>query len=195
MKNPIEILSSIFEENHGYLSSRELNKKSSLYVALRLLVEQGVVEKIKPGLYRHSAFIQQDELTEVAKIYPQGVFCMFSAWHYYELIGQIPPVHHIAFPNKTKIKLLDYPPVKVYYWSAQLLGLQQIQLDGFKIFSLEKSVCDAVKFRNKIGKNTMAEILKNYLKRKDKDLNMLIRVAKQMRMDNLLREYLNLIHA
>jgi predicted transcriptional regulator of viral defense system len=194
MKSFIEILSSIFEENHGYLSSRELNKKSSLYVALRLLVEQGIAEKIKPGLYRHSAFIQQDELTEVAKIYPQGIFCMFSAWHYYELIEQIPPLHHIAFPNKTKVKLLEYPPVKFYYWSAQLLGLQQIQLDGFKIFSIEKSVCDAVKFRNKIGKNTMAEILKNYLKRKDKDLNLLFLVAKQMRMDNLLREYLNLIY-
>jgi predicted transcriptional regulator of viral defense system len=195
MKNPNEVLSLIFKENHGYLSSRELNKKSSLYVALRLLVEQGIVEKIKPGLYRLSAFIQRDELTEVAKIYPQGIFCMFSAWHYYELIGQIPPVNHIAFPNKAKVKLLDYPPVKVYYWSAHLLGLQQIQSDGFTIFSLEKSVCDAVKFRNKIGKDTMAEILRNYLKRKDKDLNLLFHVARQMRMKSLLRDYLNLIHA
>ena len=194
MNSPGEILSSIFEKNHGYLSSRELNRKSSLYVALRLLVDQGIVEKIKPGLYRNSAFIQLDELVEVAKIYPQGIFCMFSAWHYYELIGQIPPVHHIAFPNKTKVKLLEYPPVKVYYWSTQQLGLQQIQQDGFKIFSIEKSVCDAVKFRNKIGKDTMAEILKNYLKRKDKDLNLLIRVANLMRMDNLIRDYLNLIH-
>ena len=39
----------------------------------------------------------------------------------------------------------------------------------------------------------MAEVLKTYLKRKDKDLNALFKVAKIMKMENLLREYLNLM--
>jgi len=39
----------------------------------------------------------------------------------------------------------------------------------------------------------MAEVLKNYIKRKDKNLNSLFQVAKMMKMENLLREYLNLI--
>jgi hypothetical protein len=67
-----------------------------------------------------------------------------------------------------------------------------LKKDGIKIYSLEKSICDAVKFRNKIGINLMSTILKNYLKRKDKDLDTLIKFAKSIKIDNLLREFLYL---
>jgi len=193
MKTPTEILLSLFEKNKGYLLSKELQRKSALYAALRALLATDNIEKIKPGLYKHKTMAHQNEWQEVSHIYSQGVFCMYSAWHYYELTTNIPHTYYLAFPNKAKITLQDYPPIQIYYWSNHLYNLQIVQLDGFQMYSLEKSVCDAIKFRNKIGKDTMAEVLKNYLKRKDKDLNTLFRIAKLMKMENLLREYLNLM--
>lgn len=193
MRTAIEILLSLFEKNKGYLLSKELQRSSALYAALRVLVETDSIEKVKPGLYRHKTLANQNEWQEVSHIYPQGVFCMYSAWHYYELTTNIPHSYYLAFPNKAKITQQDYPPIQAYYWSNHLYNLEIKQLEGFRMYSLEKSVCDAIKFRNKIGKNTMAEVLKTYLKRKDKDLNALFKVAKIMKMENLLREYLNLM--
>jgi predicted transcriptional regulator of viral defense system len=193
MKTPTEILLALFEKNKGYLLSKELRRNSALYSALRVLIDTNCIEKVKPGLYRHITMAHQNEWQEVCHIYPQGVFCMYSAWHYYELTTGIPHTYYLAFPNKAKITLQDYPPIQAFYWSNHLYNLQIIQLDGFRMYSLEKSVCDAIKFRNKIGKDTMVEVLKNYLKRKDKNLNELFRIAKIMKMENLLREYLNLM--
>jgi hypothetical protein len=193
MKTPTEILLELFEKNNGYLLSKELQRSSALYAALRVLIETDSIEKVKPGLYRRKTMAHQNEWQDVYHIYPQGVFCMYSAWHYYELTTGIPHTYYLAFPNKAKITLQDYPPIQACYWSNHLYNLQIIQLDGFRMYSLEKSVCEAIKFRNKIGKDTMAEVLKNYLKRKDKDLNELFRIAKIMKMEKLLREYLNLM--
>lgn len=56
---------------------------------------------------------------------------------------------------------------------------------------MEKSVCDAVKFRNKIGVDVSSEILKNYLSRDDRNLTLLSDYSKKMRitgtMDKLIR--------
>ena len=55
-----------------------------------------------------------------------------------------------------------------------------------KIYDLEKSVCDAVKFRNKIGVDVSSEILKNYLGRRDRNLTLLNEYAKKMRVANIM---------
>lgn len=47
-------------------------------------------------------------------------------------------------------------------------------------------MCDAVKFRNKIGVDISSEILKNYLVRSDRNLTRLNEYAKKMRVANIL---------
>jgi len=188
--NPIE---QLFKQNKGYLHTACLDKNRAMYYALQELIAQKHVVKIKVGFYKHLELVQENEAMEVSKMYPQAVVCLESAWFQYNLTTHIPSTYHLAFSNKTKVKLEDYPPVKAYYWSERLQQLEVIELDGIKTYSLEKSVCDAIKFRNKIGLDTMKTILKNYLKRKDKDLSKLFRVAKVMKMEILLREYLTLI--
>lgn len=193
MKTAKENIETLFSQHQGYLQSKLLNKSGSLYLALKKLLGNGLVIKIKPGLYKHKSYGSNNEWLDICKMYPDGVLCMHSAWHYYELSTYIPNTIHLAFEHKSKIKINDYPPIQAYYWSKPYYNLEVEMKEGIKIYSLEKIICDAIKFRNKIGKDTMAEVLKNYLRRKDKDLNTLFRIAKIMKMENLLREYLNLI--
>jgi len=119
------------------------------------------------------------------------VFCLFTAWQHYHLSTQNPPDFHIALRNKEKIRLPDYPPIKLYYWSEKYynLGIAEIEKDRqtIKIYDLEKSVCDAVRFRNKVGMDTTIEILQNYVKRKDKNLNKLNEYAQQLGVGNIVQ--------
>lgn len=193
MKTENTQLTELFIQNKGYVRANDLAKNRTLYGALKKLVEANQVVKIKAGLYKHLSFVQENEEAEVAQMYPQGVLCLFSAWYYYNLSTQIPSVFHLAFAHKQKLNFQEYPPIKAYYWSDKQYNLEVEELNGLKIYSLEKSVCDAIKFRNKIGVDLMREIIKNYLKRKDKNLNVLFQVSKKMRMEKLLREYLTLI--
>jgi hypothetical protein len=193
MINPEEKLLQLFIQNKGYLLSKALNRNSMLYLELKKLVSSSVVEKIKPGLYKHLELAAMDEWEELALLYPEGVFCLYSAWDYYELSTITPNKQYMVFEYKTKVKILDYPPIQAFFWADKLYRLEIEDKGNFKIYSLEKSVCDAIKFRNKIGKNTMAEILRNYLKKKNKNLDKLLKIAKMMKMENVLRDYINIL--
>jgi len=68
-------------------------------------------------------------------------------------------------------------------------------VEGYKVrvYDLEKSVCDAIRFRNKIGIDTVSEILKKYLKRRDKDLDKLTMYARTLRIEKFVRETITIM--
>ena len=59
-----------------------------------------------------------------------------------------------------------------------------------RITDLERTVCDAVKYRNKIGLDVCGEILDHYLKRPDRNISVLHSYAKRLRIENVLNRYL-----
>lgn len=115
---------------------------------------------------------------------------MYSAWSHYELTTKLPPFTCVAIEKKRRVMLPDYPPISLYYWSGNTLelGVKEVEIEGYrvKIYDLEKSVCDAVKFRNKIGVDVSSEILKSYLGRRDRNLTLLNEYAKKMRVANIM---------
>lgn len=80
------------------------------------------------------------------------------------------------------------------YQSEKLLsiGVTPKEMQGYNvpIFDLERSVCDAVKYRNKIGVNVVAEIIQNYLKLPEKNISLLMDYASKLRISNTLKTYL-----
>ena len=60
-------------------------------------------------------------------------------------------------------------------------------------YDLERTVCDIVRSRNKIGTETFLAALKAYVKRSDKDLNRLYNYAKQFHISGILRKYLEVL--
>ena len=149
------------------------------------------LSKLNLNKYKTNELKQKfGEMIDVEKIVPGGVVCMYSAWAYYELTTKLPPDICIAIEKKRKVILPDYPSVALYYWSQSAfeLGVAEREIEGYKvrIYDLEKSVCDAVKFRNKIGVDISSEILKNYLVRSDRNLTRLNEYAKKMRVANIL---------
>ena len=175
-----------FKKNHGFLRTKDLRSRND-WRNLRKLSDDNLIVKIKRGLYRLNDDTVDNQYAEVGNSIPDGVFCMFTAWQYYNLSVYNPHEFYVAIRKKQKIVLPEYPPVKLFYWidDFYLLGITEVVVDKqkIKIYDLEKSVCDAVRFRNKIGIDMMSEIIKNYLKRKDKNLNKLAKYAKQLRIE------------
>lgn len=190
------LILKILEENKGYLYSKQLVARVQHY-QLKKMLDDGEIIQLKRGLYRSAHIIESDNLGEACRMIPSGVICMFSAWQYYNLTTHLSPFIHIAVHGKQKIVLPDYPPVKLYYWSNQYQNIAIKKIahseETINIYDLEKSVCDVVRFRNKVGIDITSEVLKNYLKRKDRNLDLLMKYAKQMRISNILSQYLNVM--
>lgn len=190
-------LLEIFKRNKGYAQTKDILDAGLHHQYLDILVREGEVVKIKRGLYRLAAVRFDDELEEVSRIVPDGVVCLFSAWNYYELSDFVPPEYHIAIEKSRKVVLPDYPPIRVYYWSEKYwsIGITEVKIGQttVKIYGKEKSVCDAIKFRNKIGKDVEKEVLQNYLKEKDRSIEKLLHFARLLRVEEHLKTYLTIL--
>jgi predicted transcriptional regulator of viral defense system len=190
-----EIL-KIFGQNGGIIKLNEVTKLGINKYHLLKLIETGEVEKSHHGLYK-LIDCQLNDYVELKKHVPSGIICLFSAWNYYGLTTYVPHEFHVAIEKKSKIRLPDFPPIKLYYWSNPILliGKATIEIENIQvdIYDLEKSICDVVKFRNKVGKDILNEVLNEYLKRKDRNLEKLIQYAKQLRVEKAIKNYLDVL--
>jgi hypothetical protein len=179
----------LFKQNKGYLTKRQIPDKSS-YNKLLKMIEEGVVVRVKPGIYSYGD-IYSGTMVDVEKIVPNGVLCLFSTWLHYGLSTSIPHSFNIAIERGRKVRLPDYPPIQLYHWTKDYyeLGITTEKIYDYtvKIYDIEKSVCDAVRFRNKVGMDIAIEVVKNYVRRKDRNFNKLAIYATQMRIELILR--------
>jgi predicted transcriptional regulator of viral defense system len=193
----MEKLEEIFRNNKGYLKAKLINGNRSLYYQLEKMVEAGKVVQIKRGLYRQVDIAEEAGWGEVCKIAPQAVLCLFSAWRFYELSTQTSTFIHIAIPAKSKVILPDYPPIKCYYWGDKFYEIGKVHAiyneEEITIYDLEKSVCDAIRYRNKVGMDICTEVLRNYIKRRDRNLDKLMKYAVSMRIATVLNQYLTMM--
>ena len=190
-------IEELFKNNDGYLYGKSIHGRRSLYYQLKSMLENGEVIKVRRGLYRHSKMTEGNSWSEICKSLPQGVICLFSAWQYYNLSTSISPVVHLAIHAKAKCQLPDFPPVKLYYWTNQYyetgITRAKYNLEEITIYDLEKSVCDSVRFRTKIGSEIVSEVLKNYLKNNERNIDKLMKYAENMRISKVLDQYLQVM--
>jgi len=186
-------LEKLFEENGGYLKSDQM-KGSTYRYHLNKLIDSGKVYKLRHGLYVHTSFQAFDERVLVSEIFPAGVFCLFSAWQLHELTTTVPHQYHIALPRNTKVSPDTQLPLAFYYWSDHVynLGVSHMPVADklVKCYDIERSVCDAVKFRNKTGDDVMQEVLKNYMDKNNRNLDKLLKYAAALRIENVIMPYL-----
>ena len=61
------------------------------------------------------------------------------------------------------------------------------------IYDMERTICDLIRSRSGIEMQTFQDALKQYAKRKGKDLRKLMRYAQMFRVEKLLRQYLEVL--
>ena len=176
--------------NGGFISSADA-KKASLYNQLLYETRTGRIVRVRRGVYAINDGLAK-QMIDVETLVPGGVLCLYSAWSFHELTTQIPQAYNIAVERSRRITLPDFPPIELSFMSqkAYELGIKEFVVDGFKvkIYDLEKSVCDAIKYRNKIGLDVSSEIFKSYLSRKDRDITLLYEYATQLRVEKKIDE-------
>ena len=194
-----ERIKEIFYANHGYSSTGDISSAGIDRKYLKDLVNEGSIERIKRGLYRwkNVKFEVEEELVNVSKIIPQGVICLVSALAYYRLTSYTPGEYTIAVRRNYNIKLPDYPPIKLYYFSDKYYkdGIEKIDINGniVKIYNVEKTICDCLRYENKISKDIIIESIKEYIKRKDKNISKLVHYAAKAKVKDIVQKYIEVL--
>ena len=187
-------MNSALKIRGGYITRRQLPDLAA-YTQLLLRVKSGELVRLKAGVYAKPEALA-DTMINLDKVVPGGILCLYSAWSHYELTVQIPPAFCVAVKRGRKLVLPEYPPIKLYRVSDTFfqLGVVRARVGRYvvPIYDVERCVCDALRYRNKIGIETSSEILRNYLSRPDCHLDKLHNYAKILRVDTLLSRYLEI---
>lgn len=187
IKNKVEAMG-------GTMSVNDVSGTSE-YMRLNRAVQRGDLMRIRQGVYATPDALL-DTMIDVERIVPGGVVCLHSAWAYYGLTTMVPPAFCIAIANKRKVVIPQMLPITLYYWKPENLefGIRQETISGHevRITDLERSVCDAVKYRNKIGLDICAEVIHSYLQKKERNLSRLTEYAGKLRVANILNNYLEI---
>jgi len=158
----------IFHDHGGILKTSEAMKAGIHPRILYELRDEGLIERLEEGLYGLPGLpdIGQPDFVLVHKRVPKGVVCLVSALYFHNLTLQIPKCVDIAVRQKYRTPLIQYPPVHFHWYSDAYYeeGIEIHQIDSFpiKIYSMEKTIVDCFKHRNKIGIDVAIEAFRNY---------------------------------
>lgn len=180
------------QQQGGFMTTGEVKSRGE-YEQLRHAAEDGTVIRLRKGIYAELSALANN-IIDVERIVPHGILCLYSAFACYRLSTQVPSATCVAIDAKRKVRLPNYPPIDLYYWKKENLefGIIPMNISGYDVLitDMERTVCDAVKYRNKIGLDVCGEVIDSYLKKEDRNISLLHEYAQKLRVKNILTTYL-----
>ena len=182
-----------------YYTTKELKEMGYSYYKIGQMENNGLLRRINRTTYENlSCKGDENDFINAAAYVPDGVICLMSAARYYELTDFLPDVIDVAIDRKKKVSTLpDWPEIKLFYFNPIRMDIGVTKIteggDSFYIFDIDKTVVDIIYYRNKMGIEETAEVLRNYLKRQDRHIDRLYSYAKKLHCESIVRTYLEVL--
>jgi len=186
-------------EDKKFITTTELKNMGYTYYKIDKLEKVGILSRINRSTYENLDYKGDENDFFSAEAYvPNGVICLMSAARYYGLTNFLPDAVDVAIERKKKVNTLpEWPEIRIFYFSPSRMdiGVKKIYegKNCFHIFDIEKTVVDIIYYRNKIGIEETSEVFKNYLKRRDRQIDRIYAYAKRLRCEKVVRTYLEVL--
>ena len=192
--NDINTVKEIFLQHGGIMRRKELTLEKIYYGQISSLIQEGVIEKIRPGYYQWIDSNNLSEVLTITRLFPDGILCMDTALRHYGYSDRTPAEWHIAvskYSNRTRFKI-DYPFIKPYYVAPEILeiGLCEQEIDGNKVkmYDKERVICDCLRHRNKMDKEVFNKAIQGYVGDTGKSIPKLMEYSVPLRCQKLVKD-------
>lgn len=186
-------------DKRKFLTTTDLKRMGYSYYKIGKIEEKGLIKRVNRSTYENLEYTgEENDFFSAEAFVPDGVICLMSAARYYELTSFLPDAVDVAIERKRKVSTLpEWPELRIFYFDSKRMNLgvteKKEEENRFHIFDIEKTVVDIIYYRNKVGIEETSEILKNYLKRDNSKIDRLYSYAKQLRCENIVRTYLEVL--
>lgn len=193
----INELKLIAENNGGIINNKIANEHGISRAVLSKLCLDNKIQRIAHGQYIFNDDMQ-DELLSISMRSNLFVFSHETALFLHGISDRTPFEHTITAPSGKIPSRAIQTECKVYYIKPELFDLGKTTLitpAGNKVagYDLERTICDIVRSRNKVGSETFLSALKMYTANPKKDLNKLNAYATEMKIAGVVRKYLEVL--
>jgi len=192
-----DTLQSVLAQTGGTVTTAQANKAGFSNERLRLLVKAGKLERVSFGVYA-----SPDELVD--KMYtsqlrrPKTIYSHETALFLHDLTDRDPISYSVTVPTGYNATRLRNESFIVYTIKRDLheVGSTQVSTmfnNPVISYDVERTICDCLRSRNQMDIAIVTDAIKRYAKRKEKNLNTLMRMAKMFQVEKPLRSYMEVL--
>lgn len=190
-------LTAIASEHGGIIEAKIAAQRGISKAMLYKLCKEDKIHRIVKGQYILPDDMQ-DELLSISKRSDKIIFSHETALFLHGISDRTPFEHTVTAPSGCIPSATIKSECKVYYIKPELFELGKTMLktpagNVVQAYDLERTICDVIRSRNKLGTETFLAALKMYAASPKKNLNKLNTYAKQMRVEKVLRQYLEVL--
>ena len=190
-------LDELIQKQHGTVLSADLDLYEIPRTYLQMMVAEGKLERVDRGVYVSIDSIE-DEMFSVQTKYPKLVFSHETALYLHDLMDRTPFKYSASVPSGYKVVESVAERFKIYYIKKELhdLGVETVQSshgNPIKTYNIERTICDLIRSRNRIDGQILNKALKRFVKLKSADLSILMDYAKKLKIDTVLKHYLEVL--
>ena len=182
-KSYIEIIEELMKKNNGYITSKELDMFDIHRMYLLIMKERGLIEKVASGIYIDTNKIK-DNYYIFSLSMPNVIFSHMTALYLHGLSIKVPnDVYDVTV--KRSYNSVHLRKHNVFYVDNDTyeLGLTEIETpmgNKVKVYDIERCICDIIRSKNRMELKYIKHSIREYIKRKDKDLNKISSYAEKL---------------
>jgi predicted transcriptional regulator of viral defense system len=184
-------------------------------------VQNGIIQTaqvVEAGIPKHTfySYVKDQELEQVAHgIYAskdfwvdpmyilhlrceQIIYSHDTALFFHDLTDRILSKYTVTVKTGYNPLKLKAEGIEAYTIKKELHYLGRVMMKtsfGYEVpvYDMERTICDLIRNRNSIEIQTFQDAMKQYVRRKDKNLNTLNQYAKVFHVEKILRQYLEVL--
>jgi predicted transcriptional regulator of viral defense system len=192
-----EQLQSLLKQNGGVLQTREVARAGIPNIYLAKYVKQGKLERISHGIYL-SPDVLEDKMFVLQNRRKRIVFSHDTALYLHDLTDRDPLTYTVTVPTgyNTKNLMLDGLTVFSIKMDLYRVGICTMKTSfgrPIQTYNMERTICDMVRSRNRMDSALLPNALKQYIRRKDKKIFLLMRYSRLFHIESILRPYLEVL--
>ena len=192
-----EQIRNLIISNNGIIQTSQITKLGISKPVLYQYMKENEMEQIAHGVYAtKDAWVDTMYLLHLRC--EQAVFSHETALFLHDLTDREPMEYEITVKTGYNPSKLKEDGIKVYTVKKELHGEGIVMMQTsfgnvVPVYNMERTICDIIRNRNNTEIQTLQTALKQYVKRKDKDLRLLMQYAVNFRVDKILRQYLEVL--
>jgi predicted transcriptional regulator of viral defense system len=193
----VEELKKVIKKHDGVVTTKLVEKYGIHREYLRKMVKKGELERVSHGVYI-TPDIWEDQMMILQLKKRKIIYSHETALFLHDLTDRDPIKYVVTVPygyNPSRLKdegLIVHSVKKELYLLGKITKETSFKHE-VRTYDIERTICDILRDRNNQDPNVVNEAIKRYLHRKEKNLNKLMKYAKLLRIEKVLRPYLEVI--
>ena len=195
-KSNIEIIEELMKKNNGYITSKELDMFDIHRMYLSIMQEKGIIEKVASGIYIDTNKIE-DNYYVFGLSMPNVIYSHMTALYFHGLSIKAPTdVYDITV--KRSYNSIHLRKHNVFYVGNDVYGLGITEIETpmgnkVKVYDVE-CICDIIRSKSRMDLELIKHSVKEYIKRKDKDLVKLSLYAEKLGIKDVVMDYVGMMY-